>query len=176
MRAAQAIRTGFAKSFDTSGRASRVEFAWRTILSLAFVGLLVGQYAVVTADAVAAVGRSWPASSEMTPRWLDSPFGWIAALLALTHLFATGARRSFDAGLAVAPLVLLGGVAIASVAYLAFYATQIWPADAEAGDLYLAFASYLFGPASAIVLFIALLRPTQPSTTEHGPNPSEALQ
>lgn len=160
MGPAQSIKTGFAKSFQFSGRASRSEFWW-------FVAaVLVGLGAVALVEDTL-LGQSHTAFAyHHGLNWL-----FVIAILAPLHAFAV--RRLQDAGwpgwLAFAPPVVTPGCIAAMIAQ---YGPGPYNNLANLGSIIVwAVLMTLICP----LLVIGLLCKSQNRTQIPRPNPSEAL-
>ncbi|OYU39581.1 MAG: hypothetical protein CFE33_09410 [Pseudorhodobacter sp. PARRP1] len=159
MGPAQAIRVGFSKSFQYSGRASRPEFWWFAgfWLALSFLVKLV---------------RSIAAKSAYDP---DSTVSFIAVLLICLMsamavglvgwpLLAVARRRAQDVGVA------------GKIFALSFAVSIILPmmiSTIPSAPMYLLPSLRLVGPAIAIALLLLCLLPSRKGPNHFGPNPSE---
>jgi uncharacterized membrane protein YhaH (DUF805 family) len=165
MGPAQAIRTGFAKSFQSSGRSTRSEFWWFAPIGL---GLPIG-IAAFAPPAVTSLGSL--AVKILTVCFASLPFSSAAA----RRFQDTGEpKQEFWSGIAptlgciaAGYMLVFGLVAMFTIWGLAIGLLITLPSA-------LAFFACLFLAPGALGLTIGqLLVPSQPHPNTYGPNPLE---
>lgn len=161
MRPAQAIKTGLAKSFQFKGRASRTEFWWFAPVAL---GLAIASVWILLPRVIAIA-------------WFTK---FIIAFLALTPLWACGARRLQDTGEEgrdiFLPASIFFGVPLA-IAIAVFVATA---ANGLLGIFLLLFVALPVIGFGLLATFTSLgptigqlIVSSEPGTNRFGPNPNE---
>jgi uncharacterized membrane protein YhaH (DUF805 family) len=150
MGPAQAITTCLAKSFQFSGRASRSEFWWFTLLSIAVT------LALLFAIDVNLLGL------DLASDWLYAPVSDTFGLLMLPATVSVTARRLQDRGLPGWPAALC----LAAVYAITFIPTVMETTRYD-GPL------FVLAAANLVVLILALL-PSTPGPNRYGSPPAGA--
>lgn len=149
----EAIRTGFAKYFICSGRASRSEF-WNYILFLS-VALVPIQWAMQVAVTAAITLSSYEPKLVTTA----------AGVLLVSPSFSAMVRRLHDTGRS-------------GFWALPFYAILVWRPDPDVSPAWFPSDWYLWMPLAAIALLLTvlifLLLPSNEGDNKYGPNPLSA--
>lgn len=159
-----AIRSGFAKSFQFKGRASRSEFWWFAPVAIVFSGTVTWVFATL----------------RNHDYWSTN---WIVLFFALTPFWASGYRRMQDAGELgqdiFYPAALFFGIPLGLVS--AFYAVGI--VSPIIAFLLAMFVGLPLIAAGAFLIFVSvgpvigqLLVPSEPGPNRFGPNPHEVPQ
>jgi uncharacterized membrane protein YhaH (DUF805 family) len=164
MGPAQAIRTGLAKSFQFSGRASRAEFWWFAPCGFALPALVIGlgyprvtDHETVAPVLLAAAIAALPVSAVSVRRLHDADKSGFVFLSGLVSTFITGA------GLLVVSVGLFGLVTVV-------YATK----GVLLIGLGLAILSFnAAGGPGILDLLFGLTAPSTPDVNRYGPPPSE---
>ncbi|WP_189410966.1 DUF805 domain-containing protein [Neogemmobacter tilapiae] len=146
MNAIDAIRTGFAKSFQFSGRAGRAEFWWFYCLC----SILIRAISAYTQHEI------WQSPRLLVAIYLT--FAWVAA----------GVRRIHDIGRS-AHLFAVGAVASVLLAPMALNLSRDNPIDASAAQ----WLCFVLMWAITFYLYWYLISPSQPGPNKYGPNPHE---
>ncbi len=148
----RSIKTCLAKSFQFSGRASRSEFWWFTLI---LIIVLVGVLLLID---ISALGFDFEGTAAYAP--VADTLG----LLTLPAGMAATARRLRDLGLPGWP---------AALALVATYATSFIPTTPSTTfAVGLDWISYVLSAVNLAVLFIAAF-PSTPGPNRYGPPPSE---
>ena len=165
MGPAQAIRTGFAKSFQFSGRASRAEFWW-----FAPVPVIV----VLTTFAVADVSSIFE-----KPAVLYSLLFAVFPVLSLAMISA-GARRLADTSsrlkwpFQATMLTALTAYTVSGTVIVTLEQLQIYSTEYLSGIGFITvFLGLPFLLVTLLCFAIPLSRPSQPNSNPYGPNPFE---
>ncbi|MCB6178529.1 DUF805 domain-containing protein [Rhodobacter sp. Har01] len=130
MGPARAIRTGFAKSFQFSGRASRSEFWWLALAAVVLTGLASALDGIVWPRLTAHLWLNFgDETARMTAGVVVSPLAAMAAFACVMPVSAAMMRRLHDAGfsgrLALVPLVAVCLViAVIALSVFAFPTTR----------------------------------------------------
>ena len=184
-----ALKTGFAKSFQFKGRASRSEFWWFAAL-LACVALVLlvpftSFFTTITSDVLttktSAVTGETTQSFERQTRWHFYVINWNVMSLLIAGGFyllisAVTARRLHDVGskAAFGFAMLLTGPLLSILAYaIVLLLLNISPGLAVLAGTVVGLLAWLAMFICPIVLLILLTRPSEEGPTEFGSNPHE---
>ncbi len=130
MGPAQAIRTGLAKSFQFSGRASRSEFWWFAVFCFLIALLAIGlDYWLFTAKAYSGV------TGELLGLQSGHPLGKFWAVASSLSLLAAAFRRTNDTG---GNKAMLGFAALLAIGAVFLTVTDYFEASGTTGGVIVA--------------------------------------
>lgn len=187
-----AIKTGFAKSFQVKGRASRPEFWWFTAFATLMAAL------VAFADMAlfpTGLGHKAGVPEHIVAPLIAHPLSWLAVILLAPASLCVAIRRLHDSNLSAAALVA-SVVSVLAYAGLyqwtfqqaqpvqtsAFASVEELTADLDATSDRLdraapALRALAWGSMALQVLLLLLcLRPSSPHTNRFGPLPAGGPQ
>jgi len=173
MTPAHAIKTGLAKSFQFSGRATRAEFWWFAPIGI-LLPVLISYASSRLVDPSTPLSLLWPT---------------VLTVIALTPLAAAGSRRLQDSGqhgqdifFPLGPILgaLLCTTLMTSVgaAALTSMITMFVPGMVIGAILFIVLGLFLLilpliGLFSLGPIIGQLIVPSEPDTNQYGPNPNE---
>ena len=132
MKPVTAIKTGFAKSFQLKGRASRAEFWWFTAFAMVVAGLAtLGDMALFPVG----LGHQPGVPDHIVAPLVKTPLSWLALILVGPASLAVAARRLHDSSLSA---LLVGATVLSLIAYAGVYRWVFQPTALPGPD---AFAS-----------------------------------
>jgi uncharacterized membrane protein YhaH (DUF805 family) len=160
MRPAQAIKTGFSKSFQYSGRASRSEFWWFAAL------YLVLQFAL-----------DFATLNPLTMH-IAHKFTALVTLVFFLPGLALCSRRMHDAGSSAIPYLALIVISVTKKLFFLYALRPNAPFGSELTTMALDPTIKSIDFAVSLILVTTLMywmsRPSTPGPNYYGPNPSEA--